>query len=62
MTRLGVHIYALGGNRAAARLSGVDVAKTTLLVYGISGLCDRDGRAHRDFAPDGGLSHHRDRQ
>jgi ribose transport system permease protein len=39
MTRLGVHIYALGGNRAAARLSGVDVAKTTLLVYGISGLC-----------------------
>jgi ribose transport system permease protein len=39
MTRLGVHIYALGGNRAAARLSGVDVAKTTLLVYGISGFC-----------------------
>src|SRR4029077_16038415 len=26
-------------NRAAARLSGVDVAKTTLLVYGISGFC-----------------------
>jgi ribose transport system permease protein len=39
MTRLGVHIYALGGNRAAARLSGVDVAKTTLLVYGVSGFC-----------------------
>jgi ribose/xylose/arabinose/galactoside ABC-type transport system permease subunit len=39
MTRLGVHIYALGGNRAAARLSGVDVARTTLVVYGVSGFC-----------------------
>jgi ribose transport system permease protein len=39
MTRLGVHIYALGGNRAAARLSGVNVATTTLFVYGVSGFC-----------------------
>jgi ribose transport system permease protein len=39
MTRLGVHIYALGGNRAAARLAGVNVARTTLLVYAISGFC-----------------------
>jgi ribose transport system permease protein len=39
MTRLGVHIYALGGNRAAARLSGVDVARTTLFVFGVSGFC-----------------------
>jgi ribose transport system permease protein len=39
MTRLGVHIYALGGNRAAARLAGVNVAKTTLFVYGVSGFC-----------------------
>lgn len=39
MTRLGVHIYALGGNRAAARLAGVDVARTTLFVYGVSGFC-----------------------
>jgi ribose transport system permease protein len=39
MTRLGVHIYAIGGNRAAARLSGVDVARTTLFVYGVSGFC-----------------------
>jgi ribose transport system permease protein len=39
MTRLGVHIYALGGNRAAARLSGVDIARTTLFVYGVSGFC-----------------------
>ncbi len=39
MTRLGVHIYALGGNRAAARLAGVNVARTTLFVYGASGFC-----------------------
>jgi ribose transport system permease protein len=39
MTRLGVHIYALGGNRAAARLAGVNVARTTLFVYAVSGFC-----------------------
>ena len=39
MTRLGVHIYALGGNKAAARLAGVNVAKTTLFVYAVSGFC-----------------------
>lgn len=39
MTRLGVHIYAMGGNRAAARLAGVNVARTTLFVYAVSGFC-----------------------
>jgi ribose transport system permease protein len=39
MTRPGVHIYALGGNKAAARLAGVDVAGTTILVYAVSGFC-----------------------
>lgn len=39
LTRLGVHIYALGGNKAAARLAGVNVARTTLFVYGVSGFC-----------------------
>ena len=39
MTRPGVHIYALGGNKSAARLSGVNVARTTILVYAISGFC-----------------------
>ncbi|MEA5053501.1 MAG: ABC transporter permease, partial [Propionicimonas sp.] len=39
MTRSGVHIYAVGGNLSAARLSGVNVAATTILVYSISGLC-----------------------
>jgi len=38
-TRLGVHIYALGGNRAAARLAGVNVARTTVFVYAVSGFC-----------------------
>lgn len=39
MTRPGVHIYAYGGNKAAARLSGVNLAKTTVLVYAVSGFC-----------------------
>ena len=39
MTRQGVHIYALGGNKNAARLAGVNVARTTILVYAISGFC-----------------------
>jgi ribose transport system permease protein len=38
-TRLGTHIYALGGNRAAARLAGVNVASTTVTVYALSGFC-----------------------
>ncbi len=38
-TRFGVHVYALGGNRAAARLAGVNVARTTIAVYAISGFC-----------------------
>lgn len=38
-TRLGVHIYAVGGNAEAAGLAGVNVALTTLSVYAISGFC-----------------------
>jgi ribose transport system permease protein len=38
-TILGVHIYAAGGNREAARLAGVNLASTTIIVYAISGLC-----------------------
>ena len=36
-TVFGTHIYALGGNRLAARLSGVNVMRTTVLVYALSG-------------------------
>ena len=37
-TVLGRHVLAVGGNGAAARLSGVPVARVKLLVYAISGL------------------------
>jgi ribose transport system permease protein len=36
-TRLGRHIYAIGGNRLAARLSGIHVNRVLLVVYTISG-------------------------
>lgn len=39
MTRQGVHIYAVGGNLASARLSGVNIGGTIVLVYAISGFC-----------------------
>lgn len=38
-TRLGRNIYAVGGNAAAARLSGVPVRKTKTWAYVISGIC-----------------------
>jgi ribose transport system permease protein len=37
-TVLGVHIYAVGGNESAARLSGIKVWAVLLFVYGTSGL------------------------
>ena len=41
-TRLGVHIYAVGGgNVEAAGLAGVNVALTTISVYAISGCSVR---------------------
>lgn len=38
-TRFGRHVYAVGGNEAAARLSGVPVHAIKLGVYAISGAC-----------------------
>mgnify|MGYP002709281124 CR=1 FL=1 len=38
-TRTGRHIYAIGSNVDAARLSGVDVFKTTTIAYLISAFC-----------------------
>jgi ribose/xylose/arabinose/galactoside ABC-type transport system permease subunit len=38
-TRYGRHIYALGGNQEAARLSGLNVTALTISVYVITGLC-----------------------
>ncbi|OON42223.1 ribose ABC transporter permease [Izhakiella australiensis] len=37
-TPFGRHVYAIGGNSEAARLSGIKVNKVTLIVYTISGL------------------------
>jgi ribose transport system permease protein len=37
-TALGRHIYAVGGNTSAARLSGINVDRTLVIVYSISGL------------------------
>lgn len=36
-TRFGRHVYALGDNDEAARLLGLNIARTTVLVYAISG-------------------------
>jgi ribose transport system permease protein len=36
--RFGRHLYAIGGNEAAARLSGVPVARVKLQAYALSGL------------------------
>ena len=37
-TVLGVHVYAVGGNPLAARLTGIPVATILIFVYGISGF------------------------
>jgi ribose transport system permease protein len=37
-TVFGRHVYAVGSNEAAARLCGVDVARTRLIVYTLAGL------------------------
>ena len=37
-TRLGRHIYGVGGNEEASRLSGVHVKKIKYLVYGLAGF------------------------
>ncbi len=38
-TRLGLHLYALGGNEEMARLAGVQVAQVKYSAYLISGFC-----------------------
>ncbi|QDO82640.1 ribose ABC transporter permease [Shewanella psychropiezotolerans] len=37
-TRLGRYIYAIGGNESAARLSGINVDRVKIAVYGLSGM------------------------
>ncbi len=38
-TRFGRYVLALGGNEEAARLAGINVGQTKILVYIISGVC-----------------------
>ncbi len=38
-TRFGRYVYAVGGNREAARAAGINVGMVTFSVYVISGLC-----------------------
>ena len=38
-TKFGRHVFDVGGNRKAARVSGINVKKTEMLVYVISGFC-----------------------
>ena len=42
-TVTGTHIFAVGGNADAARLSGVNISRVTILVYAISGFCGACG-------------------
>ncbi|MDO4260472.1 MAG: ABC transporter permease [Eubacteriales bacterium] len=37
-TRFGTYVYAIGGNREAARLSGVPIKKVEIIVFTLSGL------------------------
>ncbi len=38
-TRFGQHLYAIGGNREAARFTGIAIARHEVAVYAICGLC-----------------------
>jgi ribose transport system permease protein len=38
-TRIGRYTLAIGGNEEAARLSGVNIWKTKIVIYAIAGLC-----------------------
>lgn len=57
-TTLGVHIYAVGGNMQAARLTGIRVAFVLLFVYAASGLLSGLGgvmSASRLYSANGNL-------
>lgn len=43
MTRTGRVLYAMGGNEQSALLMGLPVARTRVMVYGISGFCSALG-------------------
>ena len=49
-TRLGRYIYALGGNEAATRLSGISVNKVKIIVYALCGMLASLAGHHRSGA------------
>ena len=42
-TKLGRYIYAIGGNEAAAKFSGINISKVKMLVYGMAGALSAIG-------------------
>jgi len=38
-TRFGQHLFAIGGNREAARFTGIAIARHEIVVYSLCGLC-----------------------
>lgn len=63
--RLGRHIFAVGGNEEAARLSGVPVGRTLIMAYALSGLfaavagiCQAAQETHGD--PETGMAYELD--
>ncbi|ORM57467.1 ribose ABC transporter permease [Pantoea rodasii] len=57
-TTLGVHIYAVGGNVQAARLTGIKVGMVLVFVYGMSGMLSGLGglmSASRLYSANGNL-------
>ena len=63
--RLGRHIFAVGGNEEAARLSGVPVRRTLIMAYALSGLfaavagiCQAAQETHGD--PETGMAYELD--
>lgn len=64
-TRFGRHIYAIGGNESAARLSGINIKRVKILVYSIAGALAAIGglivTARLDSAqPNAGMSYELD--
>jgi ABC-type xylose transport system permease subunit len=62
-TRFGRYVYAVGGNREAARAAGINVELVTFAVYVISGLCVGIAALlyTSHFASDGGAGNFRHR-
>jgi ribose/xylose/arabinose/galactoside ABC-type transport system permease subunit len=52
-TRFGRGIYAVGGDEESARLMGLPIARTRILVYTVSGFCSAAGVLHSMYTQSG---------